>query len=409
MLHSNFGAIVKARNDRKPILELANYVLFGDITTDPNDAVCEISSPITDIRNRFRVQTSLWETVLKLRTGQYYDSLPFQEFLTALNACRNNLYDNVDLAYNQDEGALLRKIMNVFSLRPTLIVTRPIATIASLGAGNSAGINPFMGMGMNVGNDMRIGTYGTGMAFVGNPVATITRIPMMTIQLPPRSFAKNDGVLQEEIHLKNATQQTVWINENKTIVPKENSIYHSNEVLIFYVNRRFQRVHIKTFANPLSFSQMPLTMTSFERLNDWPVVAPETLTLGLDPSDSYQLRSVVAVTETEIMGFNKKPEKIITGTTGLIMQHRDMTTNRYDNTYYYYDPVGAAIPREVRDDGKRAYAINKPISLIQMSFALPQEDGIVPVTFNEVARTMGTIYIYAKPQGYDITNGWVAY
>src|SRR4029079_8840924 len=111
-----------------------------------NDVVCEINSPIADLKNRYKVQINLWETVLKLRNGSYYEADPISEFLTTLNACRNNLYDNADLAYNQDEGAILRRLLSVFSLRPTIIYTKPVYSVAAYVGGPQG-----MGMGMNMG------------------------------------------------------------------------------------------------------------------------------------------------------------------------------------------------------------------------------------------------------------------
>ena len=83
------------------------------------------------------------------------------------------------------------------------------------------------------------------------------------------------------------------------MIPKEQSIIYSKEVLIFYVNRRIQRIQIRTFSNPLTFSQLPLTMSSFERLNAYPINVPDRMTLGRS-EEIYHLRSVVAVTETHI-------------------------------------------------------------------------------------------------------------
>ena len=110
-------------------------LLFYDITSDPNDVVCETKSPITDIRNRYRVQIKLWETILRLRNGNYYEAEAISSFMESLNACRNNLYDNADLAFTQDEGAMLRRFMSVFSLRPTIVKTAPIYSVASFASG----------------------------------------------------------------------------------------------------------------------------------------------------------------------------------------------------------------------------------------------------------------------------------
>lgn len=393
MLYSNFGSIIKSRYEKKPILTEPDSLLYYDITSDPNDVVCETNSPITDLRNRFRVQIKLWETVLKLRNGNYYEADSISEFVSTLNACRNNLYDNADLAYNQDEGAMLRRLLSVFSLRPTIIYTKPVHSIASFAAGPfGASMSMNMGMGMNTGfgNGLNQGAF----PFNNQPVYTITSIPMITLQIPPYT----EGA--EPKDLRNATTQTIWINENKTIVPKEQSIIYSKELLIFYVNRRIQRIQIRTFSNPLTFSQLPLTMSNFERLNSYPLTVPDILTLGGRAEEVFHLRSIVAVTETEIRQGDKS-NNIITGCTGLIMTHRNFERTVYESRHYLYDPFGASLP--VLHPDKSGYFNNKPISNIEPMFTPPIETtgGIINPSFADRASRTGTIFIYAKPSGYD--------
>ncbi|XWV26297.1 putative core protein [Tupanvirus soda lake] len=409
MLYSNFGSIVKSRYEKKPIITEPDSLLFYDITSDPNDVVCEINSPIADIRNRYKVQINLWETVLKLRNGNYYEVNPISEFISTLNACRNNLYDNADLAYNQDEGAILRRLLSVFSLRPTIIYTKPVYSVASFAAGpfglslGMGGMGGMSGMGSGFGPGLGsgFGSSGLGMfPFQNQPVYTITSIPMITLQIPP--FAA--GV--EPKDLRTATSQTIWINENKTIVPKEQSIIYSKEVLIFYVNRRIQRIQIRTFTNPLPFSQLPLTMSSFERLNPYPINVPPAITLGRS-EETYQLRSVVAVTQTEIRQ-GERTTNIITGSTGLIMSHRDFDRSIYEPKYYLYDPFGASLPVRHPEAGsgdptKEGYITNKPVSFIEPVFT-SEVNGVLNQSFFDRAQTTGTIYIYAKPSGYNPTE-----
>lgn len=386
MLYSNFGAIIKNRYEKKAIINEPDSLLFYDITSDPNDVVCAVSSPITDLKNRYQVQINLWSTILKLRNGNYYDNNPVSEFLTALNKCRNNLYDNADLAYSQDEGAILRRLLSVFSLRPTVIYTKPISSIASYinpfntPLPNSSDINANLGSG-----------FGQNNYFNSQPVYTITAIPMITLQIPPYT----EGA--EPKDLRTATSQTIWINENKTIVPKEQSIIYSKEVLIFYVNRRVQRIQIRTFSNPLSFSQLPLSMSSFEKLNKYPINVPDRLSIGRS-EETYHLRSVVAVSETEIKQGDKMTN-LITGSVGLIMSHRDFNQGIYEAKYYLYDPFGASLP--VKSPNEDGYFTNKPISMIEPIMSLPQTPDSQPnPSFFDRASKNGTIYIYAKPTGY---------
>lgn len=410
-LYSNFGGIVKARYERKPLITEPDALLYYDIISDPNDVVCEISSAITDLKNRYQVQITLWETVIKLRNGNYYEATPVNDFISALNVCRNNLYDNADLAFNRDEGSILRRFLNVFSLRPTIIATKPIYSVASFAAGPCTTGFAMAGLPMD---QISQGLF----PFNNQPVYTITSIAMITLQLPPLMVDN-----AEPKNLKDATRQTIWINENKTIIPKEQSIIYSKEVLIFYVNRRIQRIQIRTFSNPIAFSQLPLTMTSFDRLNKYPLNVPDAINIRNTIDERYELRSVVTVTETSIQQGGRETN-IITGSNALIMTHRNPLKGVFDQTYLLYDPLGASLPVQhplfstipqislnnnnnisqqiINDCCKpdyNGYITNKPISYISGVLS-PSIDGVTNPSFFERASTCGTIFIYAKPNGY---------
>lgn len=385
MLYSNIGRIIKARKEGKPIVMEPDAYLYGDMISDPNDVVCDADSPITDLRNRFRVQTKLWKTVQQLRAGLYYEDTPISEFISALNTCRNNLYDNADLAYNQDEGSILRRILSVFSLRPIMVATRPLAMLANYmnyGMAGAFGMNP---LGM---------ASGQSMGFNNQPISTITSIPMITLQLTPD---------MGEVDLQQGLKQTLWINENKTIVPKEQSIIYTREVCIFYVNRRIQQIQIKTFSNPLLFSQLPLTLSSHAKVNTTTVNVTPAFTIN---GEEYRLRSVVALTDTSVAQSSSQnfvKNFVNTGCVGLLMQHMDPSAGIYDDKYLRYDPVGAAIPRPVQD----GHVLNKPIHKIPgMAIDnLDQDaDDLNRTGFFDIASTRGTIYFYAKPTGYSREN-----
>lgn len=396
MIHSNFGSIIKTRYEKKPIVTEADSYLYYDIITDPNDVVCEINSAMADLKNRYIVQIKLWELVLILRSGNYYEATPVTDFMMALNACRNNLYDNADLAFTQDEGSMMRRLLSVFSFRPTFIYTKPLHSISTYAAAPMGlALNP------NFTNMQGLGTMGpmsNAYTFNNQPVYTVTSIPMITLQIPS---IMDSGA--EPLDIRTAITQSVWINENKTLIPKEQTIIYSKEVLIFYVNRRIQRVNIRTFANPLTFSQLPLTMSNFERLNSYPLQVPLILNINnvARSDEAFQLRSVVTVTETNITQ-GERVNKIITGQNGLIVKTMDPTRNVFANKYYLYDPFGASMPVEHPEKTDR-YFTNKPISEIDgmfpsMGFESNDNENI---TFSDRASRQGTIFIYAKPDGFN--------
>jgi hypothetical protein len=502
MLIGSIGGVVQTRYERKPIMTQPDQLLFQDLVSDPNDIACDVGSAVGDLRNRFIVQTKLWQTVAKLRNGQYYEANLMNDLTTSLQNCRNNLYDNADLLYNKDEGDMLRRLLSVFSFRPTFISTTPIFTLPNFG-----GVNPLQSMGYGLNNSWQQ-PHGHGNAM--HTSIPVTTIPMVVLRLPvnpttnqpwanpgladlanqglgpqgwsngwgqqlgqpqyqfqanqnqlnplaqlqlagqfpgqlgQQQFAGQFGQQQfpgqfgqqpfpgqfgqqqfpgqfgqqqfpgqfgqpnwsgpsapiVALDLKNALSQTIFINEKKTIVPKIQNIIYSKDVLIFYVNRRVQKVNIKSYAYPFNFNQLPLTVSGFERLNKQAVNVPPSITLGRE-EETFQLRSVVTVEETMI-GANPQGG-IITGSTALIMKHRNFMTGQNDENYYLYDPFGASLPftaNETANVVDREYYTNKPISVLPPYAFGNGTPGVAQVTepFFDRARTRGTIFIYAKPK-----------
>lgn len=374
MIHSSFGSIVKARHEKKQIVTEADLILYHDIISDPNDIVCDSNSAIADLRNRFRVQIALWETVLKLRQGKYYEGTPYSELAQHLNNCRNNLYDNAMSVFKNDEGAVLRRLMSVFSLRPTIIATKPIDSLMPLmsmiaPAGQTSVLHP--------------------LPFNNQPVLTITSIPIINFHLTGRAATAANPDLRQAI------KQTIWLTEGKTIVPKEQSIIYSKEVLVFYVNRRMQQVNVRTqFATnfvftPLEFSYNPLLISSVEQLNSQPVDVASSILLGAD-TDPYLLRSVVTVETTKIDSTNKE---IITGCSAIIACHDESMNIFGESKYYLYDPVGASIPvqHSPNPSGGDHYTTNKPVSIIPGHIDQNESE-----SFYTRASKRGTIFVYAR-------------
>lgn len=386
MIYSNIGGIVKARNESRAVMTEPDQLLCDDMVEDPNNSVCDPSSPIADLKSRYRVQINLWETVLKLRQGNYYEATSVSDFLAALNYCRNNLYDNADMVYSNDEGSILRRLFNVFSFRPTVLNTQSLH-YPNPSYGMSS-MMPTFGMGIMSG-----GHY----PFNVTPVITVTQVPMITFHIPP-NYSEQDGqsLPQEAVNLKTAMNQNIWINENKTIVPKEQSIVYSNEILVFYVNRRKQNINIKSYTNPLPFTKLPLTMNSFDEINKYPVEVPKYLKVS-SGTDVFSLRSVVSISESQIKHSNAR-KNIITGCNALIISDKNMDAGKFEEEYYMYDPVGASIPVRV-DSG---YTVNRPVTRLDPYFT-PANQG--SMSFFERAQKYGTLYVYHKQTPSMYANG----
>jgi hypothetical protein len=360
MLIANLGYIVKCKNDGKPIMTKPDFELYWDLITDRNDHACSMESAIKDIKNRYILQKTLWECVLNLRQGRYYNDR-LADFLLAIENCRSNVYDAPDLTYVKDEGTILRRLLSAFSLRPTIVSTTRLYGLI--------GQSPY--------------TYGSAGSASGqltsSGITQVTTVPMVTLRLPLNISNKQMGVSLEE-----ALTQPQWFVENKMIIPKSQQIMHSRDVLFFYVGRRFKTVNITRLNMPYNFSNLPMTIAGWEALNDHIVNYEPTMTIF---NDTYNLRSVV------IVDCSPTKKNLIVGCSAGIITKRDWTSGRIRQDYLLYDPQGSA---EMFKGTGGEYVRNNPITTIPGYTSLNASDIGGVESFSKRASTRGTIFVYEK-------------
>jgi len=73
-IHSNIAGIVKTRYNKEQFTSMADALLYDSLIKDPNDVVCDSRSTIVDLYNRAQLQNQVWNAVLFLRNGQYYNN-----------------------------------------------------------------------------------------------------------------------------------------------------------------------------------------------------------------------------------------------------------------------------------------------------------------------------------------------
>lgn len=368
MIVANIGHIVKCKYEGKALMTKPDYDLYWAMINDPNDNVCTMpslpgskeSSAMVDLKNRFELQTRIWDSVLSLRQGQYYhDKYSTIDFLTALDNCRNNVFDSPDLTYVRDEGAILRRLLSAFSIRPTIVSIHRL-------------------YGPNV---VPIG--GPGSPLDASGLNQITTVPMVTLRLPLSIAGDNRAVVLEE-----SLTQPQWFVENKMIVPKALQLVHSRDVLFFYVNRRFQTINLSRLRAPYNFSNLPMTVAGFEALNEHPVNFSNSLSLM---QDVYELRSVVCVEAL------KEKKNLIVGCTACIVVPQGVHNNNEETTVLY-DPQGAAQQFQLGNDKTKEFKANDPVSFIPNHY---QATSGWTDSFKARACTSGTIWMYEKMS----TNG----
>jgi hypothetical protein len=351
-LHSNIAGIVKARYNNEPLYTRPDFVLFDALIKDPNDVVCDNRSSVLDLLNRSQIQYQLWNSVLNLRNGQYYNSV-FREFITSIDVCKLNKQDNPDLIYGRYDGTVLKRLLATFSFRPTIVSTMPVYNIVNM--------NPYQ---QNI-----------------RPI--VTSVPMINLKLP----ASLDD--ETPISLQDALEQHQFFIENNTLVPRHTSLIYSRGVLFFFVDRRANIIRYNDI-QPFNVARLPIAVSGFERLNDREIDFDHIIKLR---GDVYQLRSIV------IAEINRNtPEKnIVVGSSTLVMIHPDISNNIFKEEYFIYDPVNV-IDSIKSETGT---LVNRPpISQIYGGPGLGPEGR----SFIELARKRGIIFMYELKSGQAVKN-----
>lgn len=308
MLVASLAHIVKCKHEGKPINNKPDYEVYWDMITDPNDTVCDMSSPLKDLKNRIVLQTRLWDSVFNLRQGKYYNDR-LVEFLLAVDNCRNNIYDVPDLTYVKDEGAITRRLLSAFSLRPTVVSTTPLYGVI----GNNPYINP-------------------------TTLSNVTTIPMVNVRLPLSLFGTVPSV-----DLISGISQPQWFVENKMLVPKQQAIIHSRDVMLFYVNRRYQTVNFARLVTPYNFQNLPMTVSGLEKLNSTSVNFDENITMG---DDRYVLKSVVLVETGDVNTSDPNFKSMIVGTSAILF-NKDATGTTTRLHYTPQQPNGSEVMKNM--------------------------------------------------------------
>jgi hypothetical protein len=353
-IHSNIANIIKTRYNKEAFTTMSDALLYDALIRDPNDVVCDSRSTLVDLFNRAQLQNQLWNSVLALRNGQYYNT-SFREFITAVDTCRMNKYDSPDLVYGRYDGTILKRLLAAFSFRPTVVTTTPIY--------QAFNTNPYQ----------------------QNIKPTVTYVPMINLKLP---YIANDN---SPIDLREALEQTQLLLENGAVVPKHTSLIYSRGVLFFYVDRRANVILNPQGVPSFAFSKLPTAISGFDRLNTRPVSFGDSFKIR---NDEYILRSVVMSETNQTAAENN----LVIGSTTGIMLHTDYSENRYQNEYYLYDPYCVVKPQVIGNSIVRY----SPISPIPGA-ALDN----IEIGFMEMARTRGIIFMYQLVK--DASAGTIIY
>jgi hypothetical protein len=358
-LHSNISGIVKSRYNNEPLNVRSDYSLFYSLISDPNDIVCNNKSSILDLLNRSNIQTQLWNCVLNLRNGLYYNTI-FREFITSIDMCKLNKQDNPDLIYGRYDGTILKRLLSAFSFRPTTVATMPVYNIITT--------NPYQ----------------------QNIRPMVTRLSIINLRLPP---TVNDS---NPISLNDALEQHQFYWENGMMIPKQTSIIHSNGVLFFYVDRRANVINF-TDMQPFNISRLPIAVAGFERLNDREVDFDMNIHIR---GDNYRLRSVVLAEVNENINQHQNASKVVIGSSAAIVIPINLERGITEVEYLLYDAIGV-IDTIINPAGQ--FTTRNPISQLHGTPGL----GPPNTSFIEMARKRGIIFMYELI--HDVSRGEIPY
>jgi len=280
--------------------------------------------------------------------------------MQALDNCRGSIFDSADTLMIKDEGTVLRRLMGVYSLRPTVVSISSV--VGSLGLNYS------------------LNTLGMGQ---------VTTIPIINMRIPPNYVQMK---YKDSIHLNAALEQSDWYIENKMLVPKRKNIIHCRDVLIFYINRRHQSVNFAKLVAPYNFTALPITSSGFETLNEAPVNFDRSMIIG---NDNFSLRSVVMVEKSKLTNMDPSRDvhtSLIIGCSTCVISPANYTKGFMQDTYFLYDPLGSSVKYKKSKD---VYEFNSPITIINAMQPMYNSEN-QPQAFEPRAQKRGTIFVYVK-------------
>lgn len=368
-LYSNLSNIVASRYNQESFKTRPDYELFYNLVSDPNDIVCDSRSPLKDLKNRCHLQKQLWQSVLGLRNGQYYNCDQL-DLMRAIDMCRLNKYDTPDLVYGRYDGTVIKRLFAAFSFRPTLVLSVPTPQVFSN--------NPYF----------------------HSATPTVSSISMINLRLP--QFSKNyltstpmtTGVVSTAgmevktgpVNLSDALTQAQLFFENGNLVMKNTQIIDSRGIVSFFVDRRKHNLNLQRYQNPLTMVALPTAISGFERVNTAEVKFQENdleLSDDVGPSgkkSTFDLRSIVCA-KVQSLGEESANTDLFVGSETLV--------KLLGGPIMRYDPMGATSHNMSGVTGA-----TKPMRETGAStfYDVKADDGTTPV-----ANTRGIIFVYQLP------------
>jgi hypothetical protein len=329
---ANLPNIIRARYNKESVQTKPDYELLYDLITDPNDVVCDRTSPLKDLKNRCVLQDALHRCVLNMRMNRFWEPCS-AELAIAIDSCRLMNVENPELLYSGDESVYFRRIINTFSLRPTVTRTDDALTL-------------------NHSSFQQIAT-----------VPVVSSLSIMTLRLPPQQ--PNSPA----INLEDAMTQSQFYIENGRFVTKNQQVIYSRNVLLFNILRKYNRIFMNKLFAPFNFQNLPTSVSALEKINNTPVRADLDMIVG-SSQDQFHLRAALVSKMTSLPQGNGANVDVVTGCIAYVLNYGGSSGAPLSTVKY--DPYGV---RTATDD-------------------LTRKINYETEAANEI-QTRSTIYIYA--------------
>jgi hypothetical protein len=350
MLLSNIASIVKAKYQKESIATLPDYRLFYALVTDKNDVVCDSESPIKDLRNRILLQQHLWNSVIALRAGKYFD-VTAAEFVNSIDNCKFSIY-SPEVANMGDETVILKRLFAAFSFNPITVVSAPVY--------NNMNYNQYNNVGYT---------------------QEVYNVPYLQINVPPAA------ALAGTVNINDALNQVIYEFQNNTFVQRQRRVHSVDEVLAISLSRKFKAPQIKNSASPF-FVSLPLTINGYETLNQAEVNCPGSLSVG-DANDTFTLKSavfaemMVPVVNSSSQQFVSNSE-IVVGTSAIV---------KCAGNFYAYRPVLIHTPLV---SGVPTNPMSSPVTMLVPGARDPNGNADIDRDPTEMINKRGLVVFYQK-------------
>lgn len=240
---------------------VSDYEFFVDITRETNSNICDGDSIFGDLKRRCELQRMIRQSVHNFRNGRIYDRNNFN-FMLKVNECKMAPTDHPHLLFIRDEGVMLSRIMNAFSLRPIKILTAS----SNYQLGPAPLPFPHRPIHERAFIEVRLpypGVPTTPLPGVAASVAALVARPA------PADAAPADPADPTPVSLLSALQQPMWQMAGPYMYAQQQQIFYCQDVLIFYINRRVPAINWQM--QYFQYQRIPAMATGHDTCNTTPI------------------------------------------------------------------------------------------------------------------------------------------